>query len=148
MFLKYITHRLNAKMKCSVLSKSCNKKGNIDANHGSFPQDFHKEFSEHEVFHKVQCRRLWFVRDTCQMMSVNIMSRARSTACSDFGTLIGLHNQRNLEWPFKSVFGNSQSQCREYRIREWFLTNFAEQLFTHPLYISEYESGIKQFDWV
>ena len=24
------------------------------ANHGSFPQDFHKEFSEHEVFHRVQ----------------------------------------------------------------------------------------------
>ena len=41
-------------------------------------------------------------------------------------TLIGLHNQRNLVWPFKSVLGNNQSQCRKYRIREWFLTNFAE----------------------
>ena len=69
---------------------------------------------------------LWFVRDTCQMMSVNIMSRARSPALSDFGTSIGLHDQRNLEWPFKSVLSNSQSQCREYRIRKWFLTNFAE----------------------
>ena len=38
-----------------------------------------------------------YVRDTCQMMSVNIMSRARSPALSDFGTSIGLHDQRNLE---------------------------------------------------
>ena len=30
------------------------KKETFTANHGSFPQDFHKEFSEHEVFHKVQ----------------------------------------------------------------------------------------------
>ena len=37
------------------------------------------------------------MRDTRQIMSVNIMSRARSTALSDFGTLIGLHDQRNLE---------------------------------------------------
>ena len=27
---------------------------------------------------------LWFVRDTCQMMSVNIMSRARGTVCCGF----------------------------------------------------------------
>ena len=67
-----------------------------------------------------------FVRDICQRISVNIMSRARSTACYDFGTFIGLHDQRSLEWPFKSVLSNNQSQCREYRIREWFLTNFAE----------------------
>ena len=44
----------------------------------------------------------------------------------DFGTLIGLHDQRNLEWPFKPVLGNNQSQSREYRLREWFLTYFAE----------------------
>ena len=30
------------------------KKETFTANHGSFPQDFHREFSEHEVFHKVQ----------------------------------------------------------------------------------------------
>ena len=30
------------------------KKETFTANHGSFTQDFHKEFSEHEVFHKVQ----------------------------------------------------------------------------------------------
>ena len=24
------------------------------ANHGSFPEDFHQEFSEHDIFHKVQ----------------------------------------------------------------------------------------------
>ena len=40
--------------------------------------------------------------------------------------MFGLHDQRSLEWPFKSVLSNNQSQCREYRIREWFLTNFAE----------------------
>ena len=54
----------------------------------------------------------------CQMMSVNIMSRAGSTACSDFGTLIGLHDRCNLEKPFKLVLSNNQSQCREYNIRE------------------------------
>ena len=75
---------------------------------------------------RYNCWRLWFVRDTCQMMSMNIMSKAKSTALSDFGTLIGLHDQRNLEWPFKSVLTNNQSQCGEYRIREWFLTSFAE----------------------
>ena len=46
------------------------------------------------------------------------MSKAKSTALSDFGTLIGLHDQRNLELPFKSVLTNDQSQCGEYRIRE------------------------------
>ena len=66
------------------------------------------------------------VGDTYQRMTVNIMPRARSTACSDFGTLIGLHDQRNLEWLFKSVLSNNQSQCREYSIIEWFLTNLAE----------------------
>ena len=30
------------------------KKETFTANHGSFSQDFHKEFSENEVFHKVQ----------------------------------------------------------------------------------------------
>ena len=30
------------------------KKKTFTANHGSFPQDFRKEFSEHDVFHKVQ----------------------------------------------------------------------------------------------
>ena len=30
------------------------KKVTFNSNHGSFPQDFHKEFSEHEVFHRVQ----------------------------------------------------------------------------------------------
>ena len=30
------------------------KKKTSTANHGSFPQDFRKELSEHEVFHKVQ----------------------------------------------------------------------------------------------
>ena len=30
------------------------KKETFTANHGSFPQDFHKEFSEHDVFNKVQ----------------------------------------------------------------------------------------------
>ena len=58
------------------------------------------------------------MRDTCQMMSMNIMSKVKSTALSDFGTLIGLHDQRNLELPFKSVLTNDQSQCGEYRIRE------------------------------
>ena len=47
--------------------------------------------------HTAESETLRFVRDTCQIMSVNIMSRARSTALSDFGTLIGLHDQRNLE---------------------------------------------------
>ena len=37
------------------------------------------------------------VGETCQRMTVNIKPRARSTACSDFGKLIGLHDQRNLE---------------------------------------------------
>ena len=83
--------------------------------------------------HIAESETLRFVRDTCQIMSVNIMSRARSTALSDFGTLIGLHDQRNLEWPFKSVLGNNQSQCREYRIREWFLTNFARVAFYTPV---------------
>ena len=35
------------------------------------------------------------VRDFVGHMSDD-ESRARSTACSDFGTLIGLHDQRNL----------------------------------------------------
>ena len=35
------------------------KKETFTANHGSFPQDFHKEFSEHEVFHKVQRSSVW-----------------------------------------------------------------------------------------
>ena len=30
------------------------KKETFTANHGSFPQDFHKEFSEHEVFRGAQ----------------------------------------------------------------------------------------------
>ena len=30
------------------------KNETFPANHGSFPQDFHREFSEHDVFHKVQ----------------------------------------------------------------------------------------------
>ena len=30
------------------------KKETFNSNHGSFPQDFHKEFNEHEVFHRVQ----------------------------------------------------------------------------------------------
>ena len=30
------------------------KKKTFTANHGSFLQDFRKEFSEHDVFHKVQ----------------------------------------------------------------------------------------------
>ena len=29
------------------------EKKKFTANHGSFPQDFHKDFNEHEVFHKV-----------------------------------------------------------------------------------------------
>ena len=35
-------------------SKVVIKKETFMTNHGSFPQDFHKEFSRHEVFHKVQ----------------------------------------------------------------------------------------------
>ena len=35
------------------------KKETFTANHGSFPQDFHKEFSRHEVFHKVQRSSVW-----------------------------------------------------------------------------------------
>ena len=34
--------------------KVVTKKGTFTANHGSFPHDFHKEFNEHNVFHKVQ----------------------------------------------------------------------------------------------
>ena len=30
------------------------KKETFMANDGSFPRDFHKEFNEHDVFHKVQ----------------------------------------------------------------------------------------------
>ena len=35
------------------------KKGTFIVNHGSFPADFHKEFSEHDVFHKVQRSSVW-----------------------------------------------------------------------------------------
>ena len=35
------------------------KKETFTANHGSFPKDFHREFSEHEVFHKVQRSSVW-----------------------------------------------------------------------------------------
>ena len=41
--------------KSSVLFESWNEKGTfIVTDRGSFPADFHKEFSEHDVFHKVQ----------------------------------------------------------------------------------------------
>ena len=35
-------------------SKVLTKKETFTANHYSFPQDFLKQFSEHDVFHKVQ----------------------------------------------------------------------------------------------
>ena len=35
------------------------KKETFTANHGFFPQDFHKEFSRHEVFHKVERSSVW-----------------------------------------------------------------------------------------
>ena len=39
------------------------KKETFTANHGSFPQDFHKEFSEHEVFRGAQFRHMnYFVK--------------------------------------------------------------------------------------
>ena len=41
------------------LLKVAIKKETFMANHGSFPQDFHKEFSEHDVFHKVQRSSVW-----------------------------------------------------------------------------------------
>ena len=37
-----------------TLPKVVIKKETFTANHGSFPQDFHKEFSEHEVFRGAQ----------------------------------------------------------------------------------------------
>ena len=86
-----------------------------------------------QTYNTTESETLRFVRDTCQIMSVNIMSRARSTALSDFGTLIGLHDQRNLELPFKLVIRNNQSQCRENRIRVWFLTNFGRVAFYTPV---------------
>ena len=45
--------------KSSVLFESWNEKGTFIVNHGSFPADFHKEFSEHDVFHKVQRSSVW-----------------------------------------------------------------------------------------
>ena len=39
------------------------KKETFTVNHGSFPQDFHKEFSEHEVFRGAQFRHMnYFVK--------------------------------------------------------------------------------------
>ena len=42
-----------------TLPKVVIKKETFTANHGSFPQDFHKEFSRYEVFHKVQRSSVW-----------------------------------------------------------------------------------------
>ena len=38
------------------------KKETFTANHGSFPQDFHKEFSEHDMFHKAQIHMNYFFK--------------------------------------------------------------------------------------
>ena len=56
MFFSFLIVRMVAKMKENLLSysKVGMKKGTFIVNHGSFPADFHKEFSEHDVFHKVQ----------------------------------------------------------------------------------------------
>ena len=51
------------------------------------------------------CRRLWDSCVTHVWWWKWTFSRARSTACNDFG--FGLHNQRNLESPFKSVLSNN-----------------------------------------
>ena len=38
------------------------KKETFTANHGSFPQDFHKEFSEYDMFHKAQIHMNYFFK--------------------------------------------------------------------------------------
>ena len=46
--------------------------------------------------------------------------------CEHYGHWMVYIINATLNDLFKSVLGNNQSQCRKYRIREWFLTNFAE----------------------
>ena len=46
--------------------------------------------------------------------------------CEHYGHWMVYIINATLNDPFKSVLGNNQSKCRKYRIREWFLTNFAE----------------------
>ena len=60
-FVKYIAYRIWAKIKKIFfpIRKLWQKKGTFTANHGSFPHDFHKEFNEHDVFHKVQRSSVW-----------------------------------------------------------------------------------------
>ena len=52
-FVKYITNISGNAEDLLSYPKVVIKNETFPANHGSFPQDFHREFSEHDVFHKV-----------------------------------------------------------------------------------------------
>ena len=53
-FVKYITNISGNAEDLLSYPKVVIKNETFPANQGSFPQDFHREFSEHNVFHKVQ----------------------------------------------------------------------------------------------
>ena len=53
-FVEYYLQNISENEEDLSYPKVVIKKKTFTANHGSFPQDFRKEFSEHDVFHKVQ----------------------------------------------------------------------------------------------
>ena len=75
---------------------------------------------------------IWFCLELfcffCELLSETLIRawHMSDDECEHYGHWMVYIINATLNDPFKSVLGNNQSKCRKYRIREWFLTNFAE----------------------